>query len=261
MEEEKDLLDNIDKCDLAELAKKHGRTKGAIESKLKKLYSESLTKKDPIVAIESIINVGSIKHSVEKTKINNTIDNTLNIYILKCQHDKFYIGKSKNIENRIVEHFQQCGSIWTNLHKPIKVVDIIKNADSFDEDKYTKIYMAKYGIDNVRGGSYVQITLDDTTRKYLEKEINSTYDYCHRCGRTDHFIGKCNAEYHIDGKQIVSTTPTNNPSAKISTKSLSKPPAANHITQSHNTCIKCGRKGHQKDSCYAKKHVKGYYLK
>ncbi len=257
LQEENDLLDNIDKYTIDELAIKHGRTKGAIISKLKKIYLESVEKKNPITKIEKLININNIK----KNNISDQ-DNTLNIYIIKCQHDKYYIGKSTNIDNRILEHFQQCGSAWTNLHKPIEVVDIIKNADNFDEDKYTKIYMAKYGIDNVRGGSYVQIALDVDVKKYLEKEINSTYDYCHRCGKTGHFINKCTADSHVDG-------------TKLSSKTIIKS-APNHIkaTPNHTTnnkipdtvkvsnyCTKCGRRGHNKESCFAKTHTKGYFIK
>lgn len=275
LQEENDLLDGIDKYTINELAIKHGRTKGAIQSKLKKIYLESVEKKNPITKIEKLININNIK----KNNISNE-DNTLNIYIIKCQHDKYYIGKSTNIDNRILEHFQQCGSAWTNLHKPIEVVDIIKNADNFDEDKYTKIYMAKYGIDNVRGGSYVQIALDVDVKKYLEKEINSTYDYCHRCGKTGHFINKCTADIHVDGtklssKTIIKSAPnhsTNNIKSapnhiKSAPNNIKSTP--NHITNNKipdtvkvsNYCTKCGRRGHNKDSCFAKTHTKGYFIK
>lgn len=270
LHEERNLLDKIDKHTLDELAKIHGRTKGAIEAKLKKIYMESIEKNNPNTQIEKLINVKNIKkYSVAKKDVR---DDTLSIYIIKCQHDKYYIGKSKNLENRILEHFQEIGSAWTSLHKPIEVIETIKNADSFDEDKYTKIYMAKYGIDNVRGGSYVQISLDLDVKKYLEKEINSTYDYCHRCGRTDHFINRCYANVHIDGTKLSNPTDKshtiNHPKLhKKDTKIKNNKIVDNAILESPNEknpsdyCTKCGRKGHTKESCYAKKHVKGFYIK
>lgn len=259
--EEKDLLDEIDKHTLDELAKIHGRTKGAIKAKLQRIYMGSAEKKIPNTQIKKFVGINNIKnYSITKNTMNN---DTLNIYIIKCQHNKYYIGKSKNLENRILEHFQEIGSAWTGLHKPIEVVEIIKNADIFDEDKYTKIYMAKYGIDNVRGGSYVQISLSTDVKKYLEKEINSTYDYCHRCGRADHFINKCYANVHIDGTKL------SNSSDKLPVASNSKTNKTknNTILESPNEkkisefCTKCGRKGHTKESCYAKKHVKGFSIK
>lgn len=261
LQEEKDLLGKIDKYTLEELAKMHGRTKGAIEAKLKKIYMESMEKNNLNTQIEKLINVNSIKKS-PATK-SAVYEKDLNIYIIKCQHDKYYIGKSKNLENRILQHFQEIGSAWTGLHKPIEVVDTIKNADNFDEDKYTKIYMAKYGMDNVRGGSYVQISLSPDVKKYLEKEINSTYDYCYRCGRTDHFINKCNANVHIDGSQL------SNSSDKLSATNHPKPNKIKDNTilessyekKSSEYCTKCGRRGHTKESCYAKKHVKGFSIK
>ena len=84
------------------------------------------------------------------------------IYILKCEQNRYYIGKTeRSLDSRIKEHFLNNGSEWTRKYKPIKLIDTIQNADDFDEDKYTKIYMKKYGINNVRGGSYTQINLPE----------------------------------------------------------------------------------------------------
>jgi hypothetical protein len=46
------------------------------------------------------------------------------------------------LSTRIEEHFRASGSEWTKKYKPIKVVETKLNADDFDEDKYTKIYMS-----------------------------------------------------------------------------------------------------------------------
>jgi hypothetical protein len=32
-------------------------------------------------------------------------------------------------------------------------------------------------------------------------------------------------------------------------------------TESNDCCFRCGREGHYATSCYASKHIKGYYLK
>jgi len=77
------------------------------------------------------------------------------IYVLKLQENKYYVGKTNNPSVRIENHLNGNGSSWTKIYKPLKVVDMIPNCDDYDEDKYTQIYMDKYGIDNVRGGSFV----------------------------------------------------------------------------------------------------------
>ena len=94
-----------------------------------------------------------------------------NIYILKLANNKYYIGKSSDPEKRFIDHKSGFGSNWTRIHKPISIEKIISNVSSFDEDKYVKEYMAKYGIDNVRGGTYVTEYLNDTDKKLLQKEI------------------------------------------------------------------------------------------
>ncbi len=112
------------------------------------------------------------------------------IYVLKLQHDKYYVGKTSNPYFRVESHFNSEGSEWTKINKPVKLLELIEG-DDYDEDKYTKIYMDKYGIDNVRGGSYTSVKLDKETKNQLVKISNSTNNRCFKCGKEGHFAKKC----------------------------------------------------------------------
>lgn len=81
--------------------------------------------------------------------------------------------------------------IWLQHYSPIDIIEIINNCDVFDEAKYTIKYMAQYGIDNVRGGPYVQFELDQSTIQNIQKQIKSALDLCFRCGQSGHFISEC----------------------------------------------------------------------
>ena len=70
-------------------------------------------------------------------------------------------------------------------------MEIIPNCDEEDEDKYTIKYMKKYGIDNVRGGSFCQITLSLDTSNTLNRMIRGSSDKCYLCGESGHFIVNC----------------------------------------------------------------------
>ena len=39
------------------------------------------------------------------------------VYILKLEDNKYYVGKTKNINKRILDHFTDCGSEWTRKYK------------------------------------------------------------------------------------------------------------------------------------------------
>ena len=126
------------------------------------------------------------------------------IYVLECEEGKFYVGRTdRNVSLRIDEHFSSSGSEWTKKYKPIRVIKTIKDADLLDEDKYTKIYMQKYGIDNVRGGSYTTLILPSYKVKCLHDEIATAESKCFRCGRTGHFIKECYAKIHENGSLIL----------------------------------------------------------
>lgn len=83
-----------------------------------------------------------------------------NVYVLELEGGYYYIGSTKDRKYR--QHLDNLGLFWTRLHQPIMIIEELINVDASMANVKTKEYMAKYGIDKVRGGSY--------TKRYLEPE-------------------------------------------------------------------------------------------
>jgi hypothetical protein len=113
------------------------------------------------------------------------------IYILKLEEGKYYVGKTNNPHFRLNNHFHYNGSAWTKKYKPIQIIEIIPDCNDYDEDKYTRMYMDKYGINNVRGGSFVSLILDESTINHLTRMSNGTNNKCFKCGKKGHFVKNC----------------------------------------------------------------------
>jgi len=151
---------------------------------------------------------------------------TTNIYILELVDGHYYVGKSNDVEKRYDSHVKGNGSVWTKLHAPIKILEVHKDMSPFDEDRITKEYMFKYGIDKVRGGAYVTIDLDANTKDFLQKEMWAANDCCSYCGKKGHFIATCYSKLNSEKKED---------------KKL--------------TCTRCGRDTHTIDTCEYKTDV------
>jgi len=126
----------------------------------------------------------------------------VNIYVLQLQEGKFYIGKtSKNVCERYQEHLNGQGSAWTRKYKPICVFEEYNNVSDFDEDKITKMYMAEYGIENVRGGAYCRMEMPTSLIKLLYREIWHAQNCCLECGSRVHYVAKCKS--FVDEKKNI----------------------------------------------------------
>lgn len=116
---------------------------------------------------------------------------SLTIYCLTLRDGYLYVGKTYDLDRRLREHSEGKGSQWTQMHPVVGLYKKWENADDFDEDKYTKVMMKQYGIDKVRGGSYVQCELSNEQKSSLQRELFGATDACFKCGSLGHWAKNC----------------------------------------------------------------------
>lgn len=117
------------------------------------------------------------------------------VYVLGLEKDKFYVGKTTDVERRFCSHVQgdARSAHWTRKYKPLRVIETFEGVDGLEEDKITLLYMIKYGIDRVRGGPYVSCKLSEPTKRHITHRIRMATDLCGACGSPDHFMKNCSA--------------------------------------------------------------------
>lgn len=96
----------------------------------------------------------------------------IKIYVLKLEFDKYYIGQSIDVENRIKAHIKgKLSSEWTEKYNPIQEIEVIDTnfeniSDAmFLENSITLKYMKEFGWRNVRGGDFC--TLNEEKLQFL----------------------------------------------------------------------------------------------
>lgn len=172
------------------------------------------------------------------------------VYVLACENRKYYIGKTdRAVESRIEDHMWDSGSAWTRMHRPLRLVETILDADPEDEDKYTKQYMRMFGIDNVRGGSYSMPVLPDYKLRALRDELCTVSDTCFKCNKKGHFAKDCSVPTCFKCGEL----------GHYSTTCCASDEEEDDDDE--DCCFRCGRPGHFVANCYAKTSVDGEWLK
>lgn len=100
------------------------------------------------------------------------------LYVLRLESEKWYVGiTSKTPEERFEGHLRGRQAYWTQKYRAIAISDQkslgdLSYQDALDyENKVTLAYMKKYGINNVRGGNYTDVSKYKTIFGYLFDEV------------------------------------------------------------------------------------------
>jgi hypothetical protein len=82
----------------------------------------------------------------------------MSVYTLELEGGYFYVGYSDDVDRRIAEHFLGRGSMWTRLHPPVRVLDVVPGTKEL-ENCTTIALMSTHGWRVVRGGAWCSVEL------------------------------------------------------------------------------------------------------
>jgi len=85
------------------------------------------------------------------------------VYVLKLEGERVYIGQTRNLSNRLSEHWSRQGSTMTRTYKPSGVVELVFPANRDTEKQKTIEYARRLGWNqpdgtpNVRGSDWARL--------------------------------------------------------------------------------------------------------
>jgi hypothetical protein len=117
------------------------------------------------------------------------------VYVLRLDNNKFYVGESINPKKRIKEHFNGRGTTWTKINKPLRSFDpLTPPQNHLWELTETLRQMNLHGINNVRGSLFTNPKPFSATEKIMAAQLYCELNgFCRRCGEPNHFISQCNS--------------------------------------------------------------------
>ena len=96
-------------------------------------------------------------------------------YVLELAGGRVYVGWSRNLSNRLSEHWAGSGSIMTRTYPPVRVLQVVFPADYTVENNLTKHYAKCRGWEkadgtpNVRGGDYSALESRNPTSRQCNR--------------------------------------------------------------------------------------------
>ncbi|AYV82930.1 MAG: hypothetical protein Hyperionvirus3_76 [Hyperionvirus sp.] len=99
----------------------------------------------------------------------------LNLYEIELADNHYYICAIKTKVDCLANLISKIDSEWLVAHKPKRIIHQNSIKDHFEVDKRTLYYMAKYGIENTRGGTFQKIKLTDDQKELLVNMITLHY--------------------------------------------------------------------------------------
>ena len=112
----------------------------------------------------------------------------MSVYTLELEGSKHYVGYSDDVPRRICEHWLGRGAIWTRLHPPVKVLEVVPGSKELENAK-TIALMCRKGWRCVRGGQWcstemkamplplARVLASKPPRELPDEKGRSAYDY------------------------------------------------------------------------------------
>lgn len=95
------------------------------------------------------------------------------IYIVQCSKNKYFVGSSNMTQNAYLNHLKELvPNDWLKTYTPIKIINKHQANYVNDEDLITIQSINKYGLNNVRGGSFSDFELTDVMVDIINKQLN-----------------------------------------------------------------------------------------
>lgn len=93
------------------------------------------------------------------------------LYFVSLENDRMLLHFSDKKSDEII--LEECSHLYefARIHKPLTLAFELKSVDIHEVDALVKKFMFMFGIDNTRGGSYIDVELHDYQTKSLEKEF------------------------------------------------------------------------------------------
>jgi predicted GIY-YIG superfamily endonuclease len=120
--------------------------------------------------LEKYVNTSEKSTSEKSSSEKNTSIKT-NIYILKLEKEKYYIGTTNNKYFTLQSYLNNNNAAWTRKYKPLKLIRFIEDCYIYEENIVTLNIMKLYGVANVRGGSYSAVNLDKSTLDTIAQKL------------------------------------------------------------------------------------------
>ncbi|AYV84267.1 MAG: GIY-YIG nuclease [Hyperionvirus sp.] len=99
----------------------------------------------------------------------------ITLYEIELDDNHYYICALKSEVDCLANLLSKTDSEWLHAHKPSRIIEQNSIRDHFEVDKRTLYYMAKYGIESTRGGSFQKKILTDDQRELLANMITLNF--------------------------------------------------------------------------------------
>lgn len=141
------------------------------------------------------------------------------VYALQLNNNKYYVGKSDNIEKRLQEHkslSDKCAKFIKDSGGVKKNIDLLTSNNDLNiwEQQETLAQMLDKGFNNVRGWEFTNsnpLTYEECVS--IKTLLFGSGDLCRNCGNPGHFAQDCKsqkAEWFIELEKCMNQKPQSN---------------------------------------------------